>query len=98
MWINSMPRTANKDNRSLNLIVLALQDAPDGLWIREIARRTKLDPKTIAYYITRYPELFEEQSVDGPKKPIFKLVKLRPGALTRPGTLLAKILREQEGR
>ncbi len=89
-----MPRTANKDSRNLNLIILALKDAPDGLWIRELARRTRLDPKTISYYIERYAELFEEQSVEGPKKPIFKLVKLRPGALTRPGALLSKILKE----
>ncbi len=93
-----MARTANKDSRSLNLIVLTLQSAPDGLWIREIARRTKLDHKTVAYYVTRYPELFEEQTIEGPHKPIFRIIKLKPGALTRPGTLLAKILREQEGR
>ncbi len=91
-----MPRLANKDSRNLNLIILALKDASDGLWEREIARRTKLDHKTVAYYVARYPELFEEQSVEGPKKPIFKLIKLRPGALTRPGALLSKILKEHQ--
>ena len=89
-----MPRTANKDSKNLNLIIIALKDAPDGLWIREIARRTKLDPKTVAYYVSRYQDLFEEQSIEGPRKPVFKLIKLRPGALTRPGVLLSKILKE----
>ena len=91
-----MPRTANKDSKNLNLIVIALKDASEGLWIREIARRTKLDPKTVAYYVSRYQDLFEEQTVEGPKKPIFRLIKLRPGALTRPGALLAKILKEHQ--
>ena len=93
-----MPRAANKDSKNLNLIILALKDAPDGLWMREIARRTKMDHKTVSYYIGRYQELYEEQSVEGPKKPIFKLVKLKPGALTRPGALLTKILKEHEGK
>ena len=96
--MNTMPRTANKDSRNLNLIILALQAAPDGLWIREIARRTKLDPKTVAYYTERYHDIFEDQSIEGPKRPLLKLIKLRPGATTKPGTLLAKILREHSGR
>lgn len=94
--MNNMPRTANKDSKNLNLIIIALKDAPDGLWIQEIARRTRLHPQTVIYYVERYPELFEEQTVEGPKKPIFRLIKLRPGALTRPGALLAKILKEHK--
>lgn len=89
-----MPRTANKDSRSLNLIIMVLTESPGGLGIREIARRTKLDPKTISYYLERYPGLFEDQPIPGPKKPVFRLIKLRPGALTKPGALLAKILKE----
>ena len=77
---------------------MALETEPEGLWIREIARRTKLDHKTVSYYIDRYHELFDEQTIEGPTKPLFRLVKLRPGALTRPGALLAKILKEHEGR
>ena len=91
-----MPRIANKNSKNLNSIILTLKDAPDGLWIREIGRRTKLDHKTVSYYVDRYTDLFDAQTVEGPKKPIFKLVKLRPGALTRPGALLSKILREHQ--
>ena len=93
-----MPRRANKDSKNLNTIILTLKNAPDGLWVREIARRTKLDHKTVSYYVGRYPDFFEEQAIEGPKKPIFKLIKLKPGALTRPGTLLADILKEHRGR
>ena len=90
-----MGRPPNKDSKNLNLIIITLQNAPEGLWLREIARRTKLDHKTVAYYVNRHPELFTEQSVGSPRKPVFRLIRLRPGALTKSGALLAKILREQ---
>lgn len=81
-------------NDNLNIIVLALSEAPEGLWIREIAKRTGLKPMTVSYHITHNPGLFEEQVVEGPKKPLFRLVKLRRGALAKPGILLSKILKE----
>src|SRR3990172_9630637 len=80
-----MGKHKSKDQRSLNLIVLTLSEAPDGLWIREIARRAHLKPMTVSYHVSQHPELFDEQSVEGPKKPIFRLIKLRPGAATKPG-------------
>ncbi len=91
-----MGRHKSKDQRSLNLIILALSEAPDGLWINEIARRTKLKPMTVSYHVSQHPELFDEQSIEGPKKPIFRLIKLKPGALTKKGVLLTKILKEHE--
>jgi hypothetical protein len=51
---------------------------------------------TVSYHVTQNPELFDEQSVDGPKKPIFRLIKLRPGAATTRGALLTRILKEHE--
>lgn len=91
-----MGRAKSKDHRSLNLIISALSEAPDGLWIREIARRTKLNSNTVAYHVNQHPELFEEQSIEGPKKALFRLIKLRPGVTTKTGTLLTKILKEHE--
>ena len=91
-----MGRHKSKDNSNLNLITLALSEAPDGLWIREIARRTNLTPIVVSYHVSQHPELFEEQTVEGPHKPIFRLIKLRPGAGTKTGTLLTKILKEHE--
>ena len=91
-----MGRPKSKDNTNLNLIVLALSEAPDGLWIREIARRTKLKPMVVSYHVSQHPELFDEQSIEGPHKPIFRLIKLKPGALTKRGSLLTKILKEHQ--
>lgn len=91
-----MGRGKSKDNTNLNLIILTLSEAPQGLWIREIARRARLKPMVVSYHVSQHPELFDEQSVDGPKKPIFRLIKLKPGALTRKGALLTKILKEHQ--
>lgn len=91
-----MVRPKNNDQTHLNLIILALSEAPDGLWIREIARRTHLKPMTVSYHISRHPELFDEQSIDGPQKPVFRLIKLKPGITSKPGTLLTKIFKEHE--
>lgn len=84
----------NAKNNNLNLIIMALSEAPDGLWIREIAKRTGLKPMTVSYHVSHNSELFEEHVVEGPKKPLFRLVKLRKGALARPGIMLSKILKE----
>ncbi len=91
-----MGRPKSKDNKSLNLIVLTLSETPEGLWIMEIARRTKLNPNTVAYHVRQHPELFDEQSIEGPRKAFFTLIKLKPGTTTKPGTLLTKIFREHE--
>ena len=93
-----MGRPKSKDNTSLNLIILTLSQVPEGLWIMEISRRTKLNPNTVAYHIRQNPELFTVQSVDGPKKAFFTLIRLKPGAATKPGTILTKILKEHEKR
>ncbi len=88
----------NAKGNNLNLIIMALSEVPDGLWVREIAKRTGLKPMTVSYHISHNPELFEEHVVEGPKKPLFRLVKLRKGALARPGIMLSKILKELQER
>ena len=93
-----MGRPKSKDNTNLNKIILTLSEAPEGLWIMEISRRTKLNPNTVAYHIRQHPELFTEQSIEGPKKAFFTLIRLKPGATTRTGTLLTRILKEHERR
>lgn len=89
-----MGRTRSKDNRSLNLIINTLSETPEGLWIMEISRRTKLNPNTVAYHVRQHPELFDERSVEGPRKAFFTLIKLKPGAATSKGALLSRILKE----
>jgi len=90
-------RCVSMDKKKLNAIILALTGQEGGLWIREIARRTLLDPRLVKYYVEKYPELFEIQSI-GSGKPVFTLVKLRKGALTKPALALANIMREVNRR
>lgn len=79
---------------NLSKILDALAKAPEGLWIREIARKTGLKPMTVTYYVNKHPELFDDDAVPGAHKPVFRLVRLRKGALSRKSALLAKIMRE----
>jgi len=82
-------------NKNLERIIDCLAKAEQGLWIREIHRRTGLNPALIKYYTARNPEMFETLSPqESAKKPIFTLIKLKPAFLTKQGVLLTKILKE----
>jgi len=94
---NTIHRCVNMDKKKLNAIIAALTAQEGGLWIREIARRALLDPRIVKYYVEKYPELFEIQSI-GSGKPVFSLVKLRKGALTKSALVLANIMRELDSR
>jgi hypothetical protein len=84
------------DKKKLNAIIAALTAQEGGLWIREIARRTLLDPRIVKYYIEKYPELFDIQTI-GSGKPVFTLVKLKRSALTKAALILANVMREVDG-
>lgn len=82
-------------NENLAKIIGILRKEEQGLWIREIHRRTGLNPALVKYYVERNPELFEVISPqETARKPIFTLVKLKPGGLTKPGMVLSRILKE----
>jgi len=48
-----MPKVG-PDKNKLTLIKRVLKNNPDGLWIREIARQTKISKSTVHYYIKKY--------------------------------------------
>jgi len=80
---------------NLAKIVRVLRKEEQGLWIREIHRRTGLNPALVKYYVERNPEMFDVISPqETARKPIVTLVKLKPGALTKPGRVLSRILKE----
>lgn len=91
-----MGRHKSADRTNLNKIISVLLKNPDGLWIREISRRTGLKPTSVVYHIEQNPFLFEDQTAEGPKKPVFRLIRLRRGAISKPGMILSKILNEHE--
>ena len=82
-------------NKNLERIIDVLAKERQGLWIREIHRRTRLNPALIKYYVERNPDIFETISPqETAKKPIFTLIKLKPAFSSRQGMLLTRILKE----
>lgn len=81
---------------SLQKIIAVLSNEPEGLWIREIARRTNLKSATVTYFVNRHHDLFEEQNVESGERKFFRIVRLKAGVFTKKGVLLSKILKEHE--
>ncbi|MBI4018427.1 MAG: helix-turn-helix domain-containing protein [Candidatus Aenigmarchaeota archaeon] len=91
-----MARKKGFDNRKIAAIIGALADNPDGLWLRNIARETSLHPLTVSRYLnTVLKPLVEETSLRSEKKPILRVVKLKPYVLGKlqEGRSLGQILR-----
>jgi hypothetical protein len=85
-----------KNPKPLDRIIEVLKNKRDGLWIREIARQANMNAMSVSYHISKHPHLFEERSVEGPNKILFRLVKLHKNALSRPSIMLNRILSEIE--
>lgn len=42
------------DNKKIKKIEKILKQNPNGLWVREIARKTKLDKSTVSIYLNKH--------------------------------------------
>ncbi len=74
-----MGRKKGFDNRKIVAIVGVLVNTPDGLWLRNIARKTGMHPLTVSRYLdTVLRPLIEEVSLRSEKKPILRVIKLKP--------------------
>jgi DNA invertase Pin-like site-specific DNA recombinase len=71
-----MGRKKGPDVEKIKLIRKVLRENPDGLWVREIARKTGLDDSTVSRYLAEYldEEMEEVYSVKGQ---LIKIVKLK---------------------
>jgi DNA invertase Pin-like site-specific DNA recombinase len=63
------------DIKNLNRIKNILKKYPQGLWVREIAKKTKLDKSMVSRYINLYLK-DKIKDVYKTKKP-FRIIKLR---------------------
>lgn len=91
-----MGRKKGFDNRKIAAIVGILASHPEGLWLRNIARETSLHPLTVSKYIdTVLRPLVEEISLKSERKPILRVIKLKPFVLEKleEGRSMAQILR-----
>ena len=59
-----MPRPPGPDPRKIEKIVEALRRNPDGLWVMEIARITRIPKSTVHRYIQEYLKDWVEETRD----------------------------------
>ena len=72
-----MGRPKNPDNEKIKKIRKILRENPQGLWVREIARRSGLDRSTVSRYLLEYMK--DEIEDTFPKLPgkLIRVVKLK---------------------
>jgi hypothetical protein len=91
-----MGRRKGFDEKKIGAIVQVLLVNPDGLWLRQIAKKTGFSPSTIARYLdTILKPLIDESSLGTSGKPLLRVVRLRPFVIERfhEGKTLADILK-----
>jgi predicted transcriptional regulator len=67
------------DIEKIKLIRKVLRKNPQGLWVREIARKTGLDKSTVSIYLAKYMENEIEDTHPHVKGDVIKVVKLKGG-------------------
>lgn len=71
-----MPRKG-PDKNKIELIRQVLRKNPNGLWVREIARKTDLDKSTVSIYLAKYMHDEIEDTFPNVKGELIKVVKLK---------------------
>jgi DNA invertase Pin-like site-specific DNA recombinase len=64
------------DIQKINLIKNVLKRNKNGLWVREIARKTGLDKSTVSLYLSKYLKN-EIKEIYPSKKGLMKIVRLK---------------------
>jgi len=82
-----------EQNKVLQSIIQALKKQEQS-FPEQIAREVGCNSRNVLYYVERYPEIFSVDRLGGNKRTYMKIVSLRPGALTRQGKVLTKVLQE----
>ncbi len=79
------------DARKLGMVVGALVQNPDGMWIRQISRETNLPVSTVHYYISLLEPILEEVRLHN----IMRVVRIKSDVIRRlrEGESLGEILR-----
>ncbi|NOQ56057.1 MAG: hypothetical protein GQ477_04600 [Nanohaloarchaea archaeon] len=72
-----MAKMTDRERKNIVKIIKIMKENPTGLWIRELARQSKLHMETARRIIQKYPELFEEYADFTPYRINLKLIKLK---------------------
>ena len=78
----SMPRPTKKRIQRLTKVVSILNQNQGGLWLREIARRSKLHVEDIRRLVEAYPMILESYADFTPYNINLKIIKLKNPNLT----------------
>ena len=82
-----------EQNKVLQRIIEYLKEHEQS-FPEQISREVGCNSRNVLYYIDRYPEIFAVERLGGTKRTYMKIVRLKPGALTRQGKVLSKVLKE----
>lgn len=79
-----MGRKKGFDKRKIGAIIGVLAKKPDGIWIRQIARYTKMHNSTVTKYVdTILKPLVEDVSLGSTEKPLLRVIRLKPYVIER---------------
>jgi hypothetical protein len=76
-----------------------LVEYPDGLPMNQLAKLSKLPPMTVRYHLERSLVTLVEirdLNLGRRERPYLRIVRLRPGALTKANLLLQRLLSEHQ--
>ena len=74
-------RKPGLDPIKIKNILIVLAENPGGLWLRQIAKQTKIHPSTVSKYVDLALKPMVEQEnlgAEDEKKPIIRVIKLKP--------------------
>jgi len=74
-----MGRSKSPDIKKIEKIRKILRKNPQGLWVREIARRSDLDRSTVSRYLSEYMKDEVEDTFPKVDGGLIKVVKLKGG-------------------
>jgi len=72
-----MPRPKGPDEIKIQKIRTILKENPQGIWVREIARKSNLDDSTVSRYLAEYMADEIEYTHPYVKGDLIKVVKLK---------------------
>lgn len=79
-----MGRKRGFDRQKIAKIIGIMASNPEGIWLRQIARESKIHHSTVAKYIdTILKPLVEDVSLGGTGKPLLRVIRLKPFVLEK---------------
>lgn len=82
-------------HRILESVLRVLSDYPNGLTLRELAKKTDIPLSTLRWYLDRDLAMFVHDQRIGPiEKPFARLITLRIGATKKASLKLQELLKE----